>query len=75
MQKKINRMLNHHLMTVHKDRTLSGVTRLWIASAKLDEAALKKIDYNWRNFDDTIIDAIPVLPLTELFAGDNKKKA
>lgn len=66
LQKKITRCLNMHHSIVNKERTLLGPTRLWISSTIRDEdgEGMKKLDYNWRNFEDTTIDAVPVLPLT-----------
>ena len=65
MQKKISRVLNQYHSQVNKERTLLGPTRLWISSCiNQYQEEMKKLDYNWRNFEDTTIDAIPVLPLT-----------
>ena len=69
MMQKIARALNGYNSSVNKERNLIGPQRYWISSkikADLEnqEEEIKKLDYNWRNFEETTIDAIPLMPLS-----------
>jgi hypothetical protein len=62
MTKKVRRLLNVYTFIKIKTKEQIPQLRLWSACMS-DMETLDKYDYNWRNFDTTNIDAVPLIPL------------